>query len=152
MGSVSIRQKTLFVVATKSGGTIETISLMKYFYGLACKAMGRERAGARFAAITDPGSGLEATARQLNFRKIFLNDPDIGGRYSALSYFGLVPAGLIGMDLEKMLARAQATGLQCPGRQLPCNGKQHCRMARCRHGRIGRCRPGQADPGAAPLP
>lgn len=100
--------KTLFLVSTKSGGTIETVSLMKYFYAQTCTALGRERAGAHFAAITDPGSGLEKMANDLHFRKIFRNDPEIGGRYSALSFFGLVPAGLIGMDLPRMLANAQA--------------------------------------------
>lgn len=99
-------QKTLFIVSTKSGGTVETVSLMKYFYNLTQKNLGKEHAGSHFIAITDPGSGLEKTARELNFRKIYLNDPDIGGRYSALSYFGLVPAGLIGIDLKRLLERA----------------------------------------------
>ncbi len=98
--------KTLFIVSTKSGGTIETISLMKYFYNKAIETLGKNNAGKHFIAITDPGSGMEKTARELEFRKIFLNDPEIGGRYSALSYFGLVPAGLIGADLELLLENA----------------------------------------------
>lgn len=99
--------KTLFVVSTKSGGTVETFSFFKYFYDEAANAVGREHAGRHFIAITDPGSGLVDTAEQYQFRKTFLNDPDIGGRYSALSYFGLVPAALLGVDLPKLLDRAQ---------------------------------------------
>ena len=66
--------ETLFIVSTKSGGTVETISFMKYFYTLAAGKHGRENAGKYFAAITDPGSGLEQMAKDLNFRKIFLNE------------------------------------------------------------------------------
>jgi len=98
--------KTLFVVSTKSGGTVETFSFMKYFYNITLKKYGKEETGRRFVAITDPGSGLEKTARELSFRKIFLNDPDIGGRYSALSLFGIVPAALMGIDVEKLLRKA----------------------------------------------
>ncbi|GAB4298657.1 MAG: hypothetical protein Kow0098_24180 [Ignavibacteriaceae bacterium] len=98
--------KTLFIVSTKSGGTVETISFMKYFYNVVSTMSGKENAGKQFAAVTDPGSGLEQMAGDLNFRKIFLNDPDIGGRYSALSFFGMVPAALIGVDLIKLLNRA----------------------------------------------
>lgn len=101
-------QKTLFIVSTKSGKTVETVSLMKYFYNKTAQTVGEETAGKHFIAITDSGSGLEKTARELSFRKIILNDPDIGGRYSALSYFGLVPAGLIGVDLELLLQKAEA--------------------------------------------
>ncbi len=99
-------RRTVYIVATKSGGTVETLSFFKYFYNETVKKVGLEKAGAHFIAITDPGSRLAALGEKLGFRKIFLNDPDIGGRYSALSYFGLVPAGLIGMDLEKLLDRA----------------------------------------------
>ncbi len=98
--------KTLYIVSTKSGGTIETISFMKYFYNSVVKKLGIENASNHFIAITDSGSGLEDIAKQLKFRKIFLNDPNIGGRYSALSLFGVVPAALVGVDLEKLLARA----------------------------------------------
>lgn len=96
-------QKTLYIVSTKSGGTIETISFMKFFYTHVAGIVGKEKAGDYFVAITDPGSGLEDYAKKLKFRKIFLNNPDIGGRFSALSMFGLVPAALIGADLEKIL-------------------------------------------------
>lgn len=101
-------EKTIFIVSTKSGGTVETISLMKYFYNKLCKFAGKKTAGKNFIAITDPGSGLEKMARELNFRKIFLNDPEIGGRYSVLSYFGLVPAALVGVNLGKLIDRAKA--------------------------------------------
>lgn len=101
-------EKALFIVSTKSGGTVETLSFLKYFYNRTVDKVGREKAGEHFAAITDPGSGLEALAKELNFRKIFLNNPEIGGRYSALSYFGLVPAALVGVDLNRILKRAQS--------------------------------------------
>ena len=98
--------KTLYVVSTKSGGTIETISFMKYFYNLVGNKLGFEKAKKHFVAITDPGSGLENIARKLGFRKIFLNNPNIGGRFSALSLFGLVPAALVGINLSNLLDRA----------------------------------------------
>jgi len=97
---------TLFLVSTKSGGTIETLSAFEHFWSL--KPDGRH-----FAAITDPGSGLVDLAEQHGFRKTFLNDPDIGGRYSALSYFGLVPASLIGADVPELLMRAGAAVAGC---------------------------------------
>jgi glucose-6-phosphate isomerase len=99
-------KKTLFIVSTKSGGTVETLSFMKYFYNKTLEKFGAEETGKRFAAITDPGSGLEKIAKELNFREIFLNDPDIGGRYSALSFFGIVPAALLGIDIERLLKNA----------------------------------------------
>lgn len=101
------QQKTLFIVSTKSGGTAETLSFMRYFYNQTMKKVGKQKVGSHFVAITDPGSKLESPARQLGFRKVFLNDSDIGGRYSALSYFGLVPAGLMGIDLKQLLDRAE---------------------------------------------
>jgi transaldolase/glucose-6-phosphate isomerase len=93
-------RKTLFIAASKSGTTVETLSHLAYFW---------ERTGDRgeqFVAITDPGTSLEALARQRRFREVFLNPPDIGGRYSALSLFGLVPAALIGMDLSAVIQSA----------------------------------------------
>ena len=105
--------KTLYIVSTKSGGTVETISFMKYFYNLSLKKVGKEKVGNHFVAITDPGSGLESMASSLNFRKIFLNDPDIGGRYSALSLFGTVPAALIGADLNELIERASQIAEAC---------------------------------------
>jgi glucose-6-phosphate isomerase len=107
--------KTLFVVSTKSGGTVETFSFFKYFYNWTAERFRKEKTGNHFIAITDPGSGLADTAKKHNFRKTFLNDPNIGGRYSALSYFGLVPAALIGMDLKMLLERAQTLAANSKG-------------------------------------
>ena len=90
--------RTLVLVSTKSGGTIETLSLFKHFWA----RFGED--GSRFVAVTDPGSGLEQLASEKGFRRTFLNDPDIGGRYSALSYFGLVPAALAGVDVSPHLS------------------------------------------------
>jgi transaldolase / glucose-6-phosphate isomerase len=98
--------KTLFIVSTKSGGTVETFSFMKYFFNLMSEKLGPEEAGRHFIAITDPGSALAELAAIHRFRTVFLNDPNIGGRYSALSCFGLVPAALLGVDIETLLARA----------------------------------------------
>ena len=100
-------EETLYIVSTKSGGTVETISFMKRFYNDTIHSIGAESVGKHFAAITDPGSGLESMAKELNFRKIFLNDPNIGGRYSALSLFGIVPAALIGVDLKELFNEAK---------------------------------------------
>ncbi len=97
------KEKTLFIVSTKSGGTVETISFMKRFYNTTITTVGNDKVGNHFVAITDPSSGLEQIAKDLNFRKIFINDPNIGGRYSALSLFGLVPAALIGVDLNEFI-------------------------------------------------
>ncbi|MEA1977576.1 MAG: glucose-6-phosphate isomerase [Chloroflexota bacterium] len=98
--------KTLFIVSTKSGSTVETLSLNKFMYTKIADAVGVDQAGMHFVAVTDPGSNLEKLAKKARFRRIFLNNPDIGGRYSALSYFGMVPAALIGMDIDTLLDRA----------------------------------------------
>ena len=98
--------KTLFIVSTKSGGTVETFSFMKYFYNIVAEALDVEQAGRHFITITDPGSKLADLAEMYRFRKAFLNDPDIGGRYSVLSYYGVVPARLIGMNVRILLDRA----------------------------------------------
>lgn len=95
-------ETTMYIVSTKSGGTVETMSFMKYFYTSLSEKLGKQSASKHFIAITDPGSGLEDVAKKLNFRKIFLNDPDIGGRFSALSLFGIVPAALAGINIEKL--------------------------------------------------
>ena len=105
--------KTLFIVSTKSGGTVETMSFMKYFFTSVSTKLGNEEASKHFIAITDPGSGLEETAKKLNFRKIFLNDPNIGGRFSALSLFGIVPAALLGIDLNKLFDEASKLIVEC---------------------------------------
>jgi glucose-6-phosphate isomerase len=112
-------KKTLFIVSTKSGGTVETTSFMKYFYQAVSREAGVADVGSHFIAITDPGSGLESIAKNLKFRKIFLNDPEIGGRYSALSHFGLVPAALIGIDIEKLLERSGNAARQTRESVLP---------------------------------
>ncbi|MFI5323822.1 MAG: transaldolase family protein, partial [Thermodesulfobacteriota bacterium] len=92
--------KTLFIVSTKSGGTAETLSFMKYFYNDVLKEVGKKEAGQHFVAITDPGSGLQKIAKELKFRKTFLNDPNIGGRYSALSFVGIPPAAFQGVNVD----------------------------------------------------
>ncbi len=81
-------EKTLFIISTKSGGTVDTISFMKYFYNKVVKELGRGLAGKHFIAITDPGSGLEKMATELTFRKIFLNDPNIGEDTPHFHYSG----------------------------------------------------------------
>ncbi len=101
-------QETLYIVSTKSGGTIETLSFFKYFFSYCKNKLGADYASRHFVAITDPGSGLEKMAKEFNFRKIFLNNPNIGGRYSVLSFFGTVPAALLGIDLNKLLNNAKA--------------------------------------------
>jgi transaldolase/glucose-6-phosphate isomerase len=105
--------KTLFIVSTKSGGTAETLSFFKYFYNQLSAELGEEQAGGHFIAITDRGTALEELADRFSFRATFLNDPNIGGRYSALSYFGLVPAALLGVDVEELLERAMAASTGC---------------------------------------
>ena len=97
---------TIVIVATKSGGTVETLSGFKYFYNRLSEVVGPARVGGHFAGITDPGSKIADMAARYGFRDLFLNDPNIGGRYSALSYFGLVPAALVGVDVPRLLERA----------------------------------------------
>ncbi len=106
--------RTLFIVASKSGGTIETLSHFTYFYEKV-RAIAGNDAGAQFVAITDPDTKLDQLAQSHRFRAIFRNPPDIGGRYSALSYFGLVPAALIGVDVGKLLERANVMRNACQG-------------------------------------
>ena len=139
--------KTLFIVATKSGSTVETLSFFKFFYNrvvealrqgspprlpreysrsgvlaVAGQAVGKEQVGAHFVAITDPGSRLVDIAQSHNFRATFLNDPNIGGRYSALSYFGLIPAALVGVDLETLLHQALTMACNCESCNCPIAG------------------------------
>jgi glucose-6-phosphate isomerase len=104
--------KTIFIVASKSGGTIEVMSLLAHFWELVEHAVGH-RVGDHFVAITDPATGLEKLAAERNFWRIFTNPPDIGGRYSVLSYFGLVPAALLGINITKLLARAVDMADRC---------------------------------------
>ena len=104
--------RTLFLVASKSGGTIEVMSLFAHFWNLVTKAKGNH-GGKQFVAITDPGTGLEKMARDYGFGEIFTNPADIGGRYSVLSLFGLVPAALLGLDIARLLDRAAGMAEQC---------------------------------------
>ncbi|MFO0705341.1 MAG: glucose-6-phosphate isomerase [Nitrospira sp.] len=104
--------RTWFLVASKSGGTIEVMSLYAHFRRLIEKTKPNS-GGRQFIAITDPGTGLERLARDEGFRKVFSNPSDIGGRYSVLSLFGLVPAALLGIDVTKLLDRAAAMAAQC---------------------------------------
>jgi transaldolase / glucose-6-phosphate isomerase len=104
--------KALFLVASKSGTTVETLSHLAYFYD-------KVKDGQQFVAITDAGTPLEALARERSFRSVFLNPSDIGGRYSALSLFGLVPAALMGVDLNGLLEGAEEMATAC-ARCVPC--------------------------------
>ena len=105
-------ERTLFFVSSKSGSTIEPNCLMEYFFDKVSRRAGA-KAGRQFAAITDPGSSLSKLAVSRGFRKVFLNPPDVGGRFSALSLFGLVPAAVMGADLESLLNAARACARAC---------------------------------------
>jgi glucose-6-phosphate isomerase len=96
-------KRTLFLVASKSGGTIEPASMEKLFWAHMSRALGAA-AGRHFVAVTDPGTELARLAEQRGYRKIFLNPPDIGGRFSALSLFGLVPGAIIGGPMRELLS------------------------------------------------
>ena len=104
--------KSLYIVASKSGGTAEVNATFDYFWELS------KGEGSRFIAITDPGTSLEALARERKFRRVFSADATVGGRYSALTDFGLVPAALLGMDLDQLLDRADWMKRQC-GEHIP---------------------------------
>jgi transaldolase / glucose-6-phosphate isomerase len=99
-------EKTIFIVSSKSGGTIETMSQFKLFHEL-------QPDGAHFVAVTDPGTSLAKLGAENGFRRVFENDPEIGGRYSALSYFGLVPAALLGVDVRAVLEAAEVAVHNC---------------------------------------
>ena len=132
-------ETTLFVVSSKSGGTTETASFHAYFYERLQEHCG-DHAGHHFVAITDEGTSLQEEALDQGFRAVFVNPSDIGGRYSALSFFGMVPAALIGVDLERLLDGVRADGRRVrPGRP----GEREPRPAarrRARRGRAGRPR------------
>ena len=98
--------ETLVIVASKSGSTLEPNVLKQYFFEEMRKAVGAEKAGSHFMAITDPGSKMEQAARAAGFRNIFYGDPQIGGRFSALSKFGVVVAAVAGLDTTKLLSEA----------------------------------------------
>jgi transaldolase/glucose-6-phosphate isomerase len=114
--------RTLFLVSSKSGTTTEPNILYKYFRHL-LEQTGKADPGQNFVAITDPGTPLAMLAEKEKFRRVFLNPPDIGGRYSVLSYFGLVPGSLIGADIKALLDRADSMREGCascvPGHENP---------------------------------
>ena len=109
---------TLYIVSSKSGSTLEPDILCRYFFDVAQKALGAGKAGARFIAVTDPGSKLEEAARRDGFAHVFPGDPEIGGRYSVLSNFGMVPAAVLGLDVPALFEAAapmvRACGASAP--------------------------------------
>ena len=113
-------ERCLFIVASKSGSTLEPNIFCEYFYEQVARRLG-DRAGEHFLAITDPGSRLEAMARRRRFQSVSPGIPSIGGRYSALSDFGLVPAAVMGLSVERLLARAAEMVTAC-GPDVPVTG------------------------------
>lgn len=105
-------RSTLFIVSSKSGGTAEVNAMFQYFWDRAQHSVGG-KAGEHFIAITDPDTSLEKMAFERKFRKIFLADPNVGGRYSALTAFGLIPAALMGVDVEELLNCASWMASEC---------------------------------------
>src|SRR5256714_42956 len=113
--------KTLFFVSSKSGTTLEPNIFKQYFFHCANEVVGEKNAGSHFVAITDPGSKLRQEAEHDRFRKIFLGDPSIGGRYSALSDFGMAPAAAMGIDVAKFLQSANEMVRACGADVAPKN-------------------------------
>ena len=115
--------RTLFIVSSKSGGTLEPNILKEYFFERVKQVLGGPEAGRRFVAITDPGSKLQEVAAKDGFRSIFLGEPAVGGRYSALSNFGRVPAALMGLDVAEFIRRTrpmvEACAAQVPAARNP---------------------------------
>jgi len=110
--------RTLFFVSSKSGTTAEPNAFFRYFYDRVQKAVGSQRASRQFVAITDPGTPLEKEAREGNFLRCFTNMSDIGGRYSALSFFGVAPAAVAGYDVKALLAQGVA-GMAAAASSVP---------------------------------
>jgi len=110
--------KTLFIVASKSGSTLEPNTFKQYFYERVSETIGKEHAGTKFVAITDPGSKLEAIAKKEGFRNTFFGDPTVGGRFSALTVFGLIPASAMQIDIEAFLKNAMEMVADCKS-ELP---------------------------------
>jgi transaldolase/glucose-6-phosphate isomerase len=123
MGSAIKLAKTLFIVSSKSGGTTEPNVMKDYFFDRVAKTIGKDKAGHRFIAVTDPGSSLEKVAIKQGFARIFHGDPTIGGRYSVLSPFGLVPAAAAGIDVKSLikhtLAMVRSCGPDVPPQENP---------------------------------
>jgi len=115
--------KTLFIVSSKSGGTTEPNAMKDYFYDRVAQTIGADKAGHRFIAVTDPGSSLEKVATGQGFARIFHGEPTIGGRYSVLSPFGLVPAAAAGIDIRALIGQAlhmvRSCGADVPPHENP---------------------------------
>ena len=115
--------KTLFIVSSKSGSTLEPNIFKQYFFERAKQSVGASKVGSHFIAITDPGSKMQQVAESDHFLHVFFGRPSIGGRYSALSNFGMVPAAVMGLDTKKFLSRAaemqQACGPNASGEENP---------------------------------
>ncbi len=143
--------KTLFIVSSKSGSTTEPNAFKDYFFKRVADTVGAAKAGRQFIAITDPGSSLEQAARKDGFRKIFFGVPSIGGRYSVLSPFGLVPAAIAGIDVARLERSTRAMMRSC-GRDVPPSRKprRHARP-RARRRRAGGPRQGDDAGVARPL-
>jgi transaldolase/glucose-6-phosphate isomerase len=105
--------RTICIVASKSGSTLEPNIFKQYFFDRVQHIVGKEKTGERFLAITDPGSKMQQVAERDQFRKIFFGVPSIGGRYSALSNFGMVPAAIMGLDVRKFLDRTEEMVRAC---------------------------------------
>lgn len=145
--------KTILIVSSKSGSTLEPNILKQFFMARMKEAVGEE-AGRHFIAVTDPGSHMEEIAKAEGFRHIFYGDPQIGGRYSALSNFGMVPAAVMGLDCEKLLARARAAVELCQSTRVKKNVGVHLGLILGMAARAGRDKitffasPGIRDMGA----
>ncbi|MBI3575857.1 MAG: bifunctional transaldolase/phosoglucose isomerase [Gammaproteobacteria bacterium] len=131
--------RTLFLVSSKSGSTLEPDILMAYFHRRVVETVGADQAGRHFAVVTDPGSALERRANAMGFRRVFHGVPGIGGRYSALSNFGMVPAAGMGIDVQQLLDRAQVMVEACaacvPAHENPGVALGAVLGAAARHGR-----------------
>jgi glucose-6-phosphate isomerase len=112
---------TLFIVSSKSGTTLETSSFLSYFFAETASVVGAVRAGRSFIAVTDPGTPLARLAESLAFRRIFHGDPNVGGRFSALTPFGLIPAALLGVDIGSLLLSARTAARACRIAESACN-------------------------------
>ena len=106
-------RRTLFIVSSKSGSTLEPNILKQYFFDRVREAVGADEAGRRFVAVTDPGSKMQQVAEGDHFRHVFFGAPSIGGRYSALSDFGMVPAAAMGLDVTRLLGQAEEMAHAC---------------------------------------
>lgn len=106
-------EKTLFIVASKSGSTLEPNTFKQYFYRRVAETVGEEAAGKHFIAITDPGSKLQNVAERDGFRHIFFGEPSVGGRFSALTVFGMIPGAVMGLDVETFLQNAREMAEEC---------------------------------------